>query len=456
MSRAVNDLHHGSKVALAPGMNVFITRALLLLLVLLAPSSALASVTARQEACAKPATTEQDRPPNVNTRYGVESATVTGVEQSAVSPALRDDIQKLVGNKYDPEAAECLAERLRKELWRYDITLKVKRGEQPERVKVIFEAERLRTQPFEIRVSPILYTSHDALSLAIVPAVLTHDNYVSFGYITNANDLLERNEGLMFRYEHRKVGTSAVQVGLEYDYFHPSFQPETETALAAAPLVPGIYRTREVFAPSLSLLPVPDVKATFGVTLETLEMQYPVSHDQAANAVTVGLQYRKEVRPRRGLRHTIGADYSLRNAVTGLESDFLYTRQWVAGDYTLAVGQQEFGFHFQGGHASGAAPLYERFSIGSATTLRGWDKFDVAPVGGSRLLYGSLEYRYRPLELFYDFGTVWDPGRAADWRYSVGVGLAWKNGFFMSIGVPLRFHSVTPAVVFGFRPLGRG
>ena len=247
-----------------------------------------------------------------------------------------------------------------------------------------------------------------------------------------------------------------MQVGVEYDYFHPSFQPETETALALAPLVPGIYRTREVFAPSISVLPIPDIKVTFGASFQTLEMQYPVPFDQAAHAFTFGVQYRKEVRRSHRLRHSIGADYAVRDASRTLESDFLYTRQWVAADYTLSVRRQDFGFHFQGGHTSGAPPLFERFSIGNATTLRGWDKFDVAPLGGTRLLYGSLEYRYRPFELFYDFGTVWDPalGQAADWKHSVGIGLHWKNGFFMSLGVPLRYHGVTPTFMLGFRLLG--
>jgi hypothetical protein len=77
----------------------------------------------------------------------------------------------------------------------------------------------------------------------------------------------------------------------------------------------------------------------------------------------------------------------------------------------------------------------------------------VAPFGAPRLLYGSLAYRYRPLEVFYDFGTVWDAqlGQSADWKHSVGIGVVWKHGFFASVGVPCRFHGVTPAFMFGFR-----
>ena len=124
----------------------------------------------------------------------------------------------------------------------------------------------------------------------------------------------------------------------------------------------------------------------------------------------------------------------------------------MSGDYTLSTRHQDFMFRFQGGHIDGEPPLFDRFTIGNTATLRGWDKFDVAPLGGTRLLYGSLEYRYRPFQLFYDFGKVWDPGQqAVEWKHSVGIGLAWKNGFFMSLGVPLKYHDITPVFMIGFR-----
>jgi outer membrane protein assembly factor BamA len=114
-----------------------------------------------------------------------------------------------------------------------------------------------------------------------------------------------------------------------------------------------------------------------------------------------------------------------------------------------------FGAHVKAGHINAAAPLFERFSLGNSATLRGWDKFDVAALGGARLAYGSLEYRYRPFQIFYDFGSVWDPGQPATVRHSVGFGLTWKNGFFVSLGFPVRLDDVRPAVMFGFSGLGR-
>jgi len=391
--------------------------------------------------------------PNVNSRYRVASVSITGVSESSLSQALRDDMQKLVGKPYDQAAADDLARRMREQLRDYTVSVKVTRGDEPDSLKVTFEAVEPSRRPhrFDVAISPILYNTNDAFSVNIVPAFETHHSYFQFGLVSDADTLLERNMGVVLRYEHRKVGTDMVQVGLAYDYFHPSFQPETEAALAFRPDVPGIYRTRENFSPSVSVLPIRDVKLTFGASFQTLSMQYPVLRDETANAFTFDARFHHVEGSRHSVRHAIDAGYSVRRTTTTLESDFLYTRQFVSSDYTIAVGRQLFGFHFQGGNIDGAAPLFERFSLGNTSTLRGWDKFDVAPVGGARLAYGSLEYRYRPFVLFYDFGTVWDEGQAADVKHSVGIGLAWKNGFFMTFGVPLRFSGVTPAFMFGFK-----
>ena len=144
--------------------------------------------------------------------------------EAKVSQALRDDMQKLVGNKYDPDAAEDLARRLRKELQGYTVEVKVKRGRQPESVAVVFEAERIRERNFNIQLAPFLYSTKDGFSGALVPGFSTHHNYISAGVVSSADELLERNSGVMLRYEHRKVGTRMVQVGVEYDYFWPSYR----------------------------------------------------------------------------------------------------------------------------------------------------------------------------------------------------------------------------------------
>ncbi len=394
---------------------------------------------------------EEQAAPNVNSRYLVESVSIVGIAEAKVSQTLRDDMQKLVGAKYDPEAADQLAHRMRQELHGYSVTVKARRGEHHDAVKVVFEVERFPERSFYIKPAPILYSTKDGFSGVVVPSVETHHNYFSVGLVSSADELLERNSGVMLHYEHRKVGTSMVQVGVEYDYFWPISSPRRKPPWCwprgfPAPTTPG--RSSHPRCRSCR-------SRTSGSPSAPASRRSPWSvrrlHDQAAHAFTFGAQFRRKIGRRHGLRHSIAADYLVREAAETLESDFLYTRQFVGADYTLSTRRQDFMFRFQGGHIDGEPPLFDRFTIGNTATLRGWDKFDVAPLGGTRLLYGSLEYRYEPFQLFYDFGKVWDPGQVVEWKHSVGIGLAWKNGFFMSLGVPLKYHDVTPVFMIGFR-----
>ena len=70
------------------------------------------------------------------------------------------------------------------------------------------------------------------------------------------------------------------------------------------------------------------------------------------------------------------------------------------------------------GGINGEAPLFERFSLGDSRTLRGWNKYDIAPAGGDRMFHASLEYRYRMLAMFLDSGSVWDTGDERRVRFS--------------------------------------
>ena len=50
---------------------------------------------------------------------------------------------------------------------------------------------------------------------------------------------------------------------------------------------------------------------------------------------------------------------------------------------------------------------------GNSYYLRGWNKYDIDPIGGNRLVHNSVEYRYGPFQAFYDAGAVWDSGQPA-------------------------------------------
>jgi outer membrane protein assembly factor BamA len=83
-------------------------------------------------------------------------------------------------------------------------------------------------------------------------------------------------------------------------------------------------------------------------------------------------------------------------------------------------------------------PFFKRYFLGGSSSLRGWGRFEVAPLsaaglplGGFSLLETSLELRARVwktlgLVLFADAGNVWEGTweyRLSDLRYDVGPGL---------------------------------
>ena len=61
----------------------------------------------------------------------------------------------------------------------------------------------------------------------------------------------------------------------------------------------------------------------------------------------------------------------------------------------------------------GNAPLFERFVLGDSTTLRGWNKYDLDPLGGNRVVHGSVTYGYHIMRVFYDTGCSLGPGEVA-------------------------------------------
>ena len=388
---------------------------------------------------------------NVNSKYDVESVELSGASQSRISKSLREDMQKLVGEKYDQEAANELANRLRSQLNDYSVSLKVKRGNEPDHVKVVFEAERTWWKRFEVPVPTVVYESKEGLSGSLDIPIEVHHNVFGFGLVNTSDELLERYSGFRFRYENRKIATDRLQFRMDFNTYHETFNNATQQALLDNPDVPGIYRTFQDFAPSLSVIPFRDLKLSVGTSFVRLQIQYPGIHTMTAYAGTANLQYRHRVISPGGVRQSIRVDYNARSATRVLDSDYVYSRHFVTAHYTLIKRRNLFGAHFMAGYVNGTAPLFERFSIGNSFTLRGWNKFDVAPLGGTRLAHGSLEYRYRDFQLFYDVGTVWDKNEDALVRHGIGFGLATRDGFFASLAFPVRLHDVSPIFMLGFR-----
>lgn len=94
------------------------------------------------------------------------------------------------------------------------------------------------------------------------------------------------------------------------------------------------------------------------------------------------------------------------------------------------------------GRSRGGVPFFKRYFLGGATNLRGWGRFDVAPLSGKGLPIGghsfvnfSTELRanvWRSLGavLFLDGGNVWtEPWdfNLNDMRYDIGPGLRYQT-----------------------------
>ena len=395
-----------------------------------------------------PVWAQQDPAENVNSRYTVEDVQVRGVAGSRIDQSLHEDMQKLVGEKFSQSATDEIANRLRKDLRDYSVEAKVRRGDKPDHVRVIFEVERVWWKKFDVEGSRIAYNSKLGWSGDLSATFDTHHNAFTFGFANSAEEFLERNAGIFAGYEHRKVGTDRLRLRMQFESYHEKWNPATESALADSADVPGIYRERQNFSPQIAVLPWRDLQLSVGASFQRLQTQYPAPHTDQAYSGILTASYRRRSETA-GFRQRFSAEYSLRSATRVLDSDFVYTRHAIDAEYRLRHQRNSFSARVLAGAIAGAAPLFERFSLGNSYTLRGWNKFDVAPLGGNRLAYASFEYGYSAFRIFYDAGSVWDSGKESRTRHALGFGLADRHGAFLLLGFPIRSDHVAPIFTCG-------
>ena len=131
-----------------------------------------------------------------------------------------------------------------------------------------------------------------------------------------------------------------------------------------------------------------------------------------------------------------------------LQDLVVFTRQLATAGYEVKHGHQTLRASFLGGKIGGTAPLFERFVLGNAETLRGWNKFDLTPRGATRAVHGSIDYIYRALLLFWDTGSAWNVGDDPEQKQSLGVGLH-SHGFELAVGFPVKTGRANPVVYVG-------
>jgi hypothetical protein len=245
------------------------------------------------------------------------------------------------------------------------------------------------------------------------------------------------------------VGTARVRLGFQFASYHEQWGLSTLQELAAAPNVPGIYRTRQDFAPSVTLVLAEPLTLSVGTSFERFQKQFPAAHTEAANAVTTTLRYARRMEDSEGNKHELEAGYSLRAATNTLDSDYVYARHQVDAGYTYRRGRQEVMLAFLAGHVSGDPPLFERFVLGNTSTLRGWNKYDLDPLGATSVAYGSLGYGYHGFRVFYDTGALWDGLQSGEVKHSLGLGFGTKDGFFLALAFPVKAGRARPIFMTG-------
>jgi hypothetical protein len=384
---------------------------------------------------------------NVNSRYTVESVEVPRDVESRISRSLRQDIQRIVGNRLNAAALNDLGRRLRDELKVRSVTPKLVRGTSPDHVKVVIEVGR-RKNEFDLSVPKFLYHSSEGWSAAVEASTITGDSRFSAGLVSDGDELPERFAGIRTRYEHRKVGTDRVRLALAFDSYHQQWNPATMGALAAADGLPGIYRTRQNFEPVATIVLTGPLTLSVGAGFQRFQTQFPLARTDFANAAITTLRYEKRMEGSDTDQQHLEAAYSLRAATRALNSDFVYARHRAHLRYSVTRGRHSVTDEFVSGLITGRAPLFERYILGTSSMLRGWNKYELDPLGGSRVVHNSLDYRYGPVEVFYDTGAIWDQGQEAIARHSVGVGLR-KSSFLVAMAFPIKEGRVIPVFMVG-------
>jgi Omp85 superfamily domain len=403
---------------------------------------------------------EPSRDDNINKQYIVEQADITGVPDAEVSQALRDDLATLVGKRLDSEEAGRLQQRIERELSGYDVSRRIQRGSERGRIRLLYEARKKEPPAWlrfdQLRTNVLYHSEHGWGSYLDLGIGDGNIRVTPIFAIDNEDDLVEEYSGYGVRFEARKLGTRRLGASLEWSKFDPDWRGVTVDALALRPEIPSLYSERSTFTPVLKFALSPDLSVAGGVSITELEPFEGATGSRMANAAVASIDYSRGWKPDGSdAAHRVEASFGVRAGSRALESDLAYTRYLGQGSYRYDISRHHVQVSGMAGGMTGQAPLFERFTLGDSTTLRGWDKYEIAPAGGDRVVYASLEYRYTGVALFFDVGSVWDANTERRVRASAGFGFR-AGPAFLTVGFPLNTDNLTAIFTVGLRTSGVG
>jgi hypothetical protein len=401
---------------------------------------------------------DQDRKASVNARYLIEHVDIRGVPETELPAELRAEMQTLVGMTLGSDAVQQVEGKLRDALPDHDVRRRIVRGSRTGEIGLMFvvnKAESARWLRFEPLRSNVVFHSDQGWGAFLDFPISGRDFRVApIIAIDNGDDLIEEYSGFGLRFESRKLGTERLGASFEWSSFDQTWRTATLDALALKPQIPGAYDDRSTVTPLVTFAVTQRLRVSGGVSITELEPLSGLTDSQMANAAVASVGYDDRFEQGEG-SHDLGVTFIVRAGSENLESDFDYQRYFGQAAYRYRRSRHTVLLSGMAGGISGNAPLFERFSLGDSRTLRGWDKYDIAPAGGDRMFHTSVEYRYGGLALFLDSGSVWDDG--TDPRVRVAAGFGVHGGpFFMTVGFPLNTDNARAVFTTGVRFGGIG
>ena len=388
---------------------------------------------------------------NINARYVVESVATSGVPDADVAQDLRDRLQALVGSPLSSDEADELSEELKNAFPGYEVKRRISRGTVRGQIRVVFEltkSER-RSIPFSPLRSKFVYHEDQEWS-GVLDVMVGKDHRVGGAVVfDNNDDLIEEYSGFRLRLDSRKLATDRVGAAIEFSRFTQDWHDATLVAVAANPRIPEPYRTRGTVETAVTFAFNPHVRVFGGASVSDLESLDPAPGSSNANAWVAGIaglgQWRGGTSKQRG-----DAAYRLRAGTESLGSDLVYKRHTGDAHFRVEEGRSTLLAALSLGYITGQAPLFERFSLGDTGTLRGWNKYDIAPAGGDRMWHQSLDTAIAAARFSSTPARCGIRRRGHRARLSAGFGIHTYN-FFLLGGFPLNADNAGGTFMVGVR-----
>jgi hypothetical protein len=389
---------------------------------------------------------------NVNSRYTVESVELTGASEARLSRGLREELRRYVGQRFSPEAFARLSGRVRDELRARLVSPKLMKGTAPESVRVVLDVlgRRVNVSTDQSRVA---WHTRQGWTGDLVLTIDERDRQrLSLGVFSDGDTLTERSSGARAGYS-RTLFHGRIRPGFSVSTAHAQYDLRTLQAAGTNEL----YRNVDSFQPTVTFIPWrgderEELTVEVGVRLQRFALLSPeANRNVASHALVNTLRYR---RVRGDVENGRVVWTGLAALANGIGGDYSFARQELRGGAEYQRGASRLTVDVTGGLLRGNAPFTERFAAGNSLLLRGWNKFEIAPLGANRLVASSVEYG-RSLKgkldasAFVDSGSIWNRGGTPEAKTSVGCGLRTRDGFFLYLAFPLRDGRIEPMVMTG-------